>query len=154
MAELNFAEIFSLRVITTYIVANIQVDRVSLNRIPKTCFQQNKPGICLLVLTSRKNTLIAVNDTVEWEAPNSHKYKILPIVSTRIKWTSVTFSTICKVLIHCATLQWKFSGEKYAFCNLTKILPSQVCFYSANQLKTPLYKNKSCTLLILHSCNQ
>lgn len=39
--------------------------RVSLNRIPKTGFQQNKPGFSLLILTSRKNTLIVVNDTME-----------------------------------------------------------------------------------------
>lgn len=61
--ELNFAETFNLRVIITDTVANIQVDRLSLNRIPKTGFQQNKSGFCLLVLTGRKNTSIAVNDT-------------------------------------------------------------------------------------------
>ena len=36
------SEIFSLRVTVIYTMANIQVDRMSLNRIPKTCSQQNK----------------------------------------------------------------------------------------------------------------
>lgn len=63
--ELNFAEIFSLKVITTYTMANIQVDKVSFKRTPKTCSQENKPRFSLLIFTSRKSTLMAMNDTME-----------------------------------------------------------------------------------------
>lgn len=82
LVELNFSEFFCLEVITTYTMTNAQENTASLHTRPKTRSQQNKAGFCLLVLTSRKSTLIAVNDTMEWDAHNSHKYKILTTDST------------------------------------------------------------------------
>lgn len=50
LVDLNFAEIFSLKVITTHTTAGTKVGMGSLNRTPEI----NKPGSCLSVLTRRQ----------------------------------------------------------------------------------------------------
>lgn len=52
--ELSSAEIFSFKVIVTYTMVNMQVRKLSLNRIPKNFFSAQSANILTIAINQQK----------------------------------------------------------------------------------------------------
>lgn len=62
LVELSSAEIFSLKVIVTYTMVNMQVGKLSLNRIPKNFFSARSANILTIAINQQKEH----TDSYKW----------------------------------------------------------------------------------------
>lgn len=151
MGEQNFGEIFSLQVIITYTVANIQVE------CPSTEIQS--------LVSSKKSQDPAYWSWQQREHVDScgwHPWNEKPVTVR-----NTNYSPELQLVLQCPVLHslqashppcysrmkvpW---GKNMHFVTWQRLFPRKS--NSTNQLKIPLYGNKSCTFLslVLHSCKQ